>query len=163
VRRRVLAGRRRYAAGEADPAPDARQAHALHVREPAELPAQVRRAAHVHPEDAVHQRGAVLVDRHGALALGAAADGGDLRRRAVVAGEQPPRRGDERPPPVVRRLFRAAARQHAQLHGLGLPGGHSPINVDERDLGARRAEVDGEDVPRCAGHRLRPFTFIAGA
>ena len=83
--------------------------------------------------------------------------------RAVVAGEQPPRRGDERPPPVVRRLFRAAARQHVQLDGLSLPGGDAPINVDERDLGARRAEVHGEDVPRCAGHRLRPFTFIAGA
>ena len=150
VRRRVLAGGRGHAAGEADPAADARQAHAVHVREPAELPPQVRRAAHVHPQDAVHEGAPLAVDRHRAFALGAAADGGDLGRRAGVAGEESPRRGDQRPPPVVRRLLGAAARQHAQGHGLALPGGHSPVDADERHLGARGAEVDGEDV--LAGH-----------
>ena len=33
-----------------------------------------------------------------------------------------------RPPPVVRPLLRAAARQHEQLDGLELPGGHSPVD-----------------------------------
>ncbi len=145
VRRRVLAGRRGHAAGELHPAPDARQADALHAERPAELTAQVRRAAHVHPEDAVGERRAVLVDGHRALALGAAADGGDLGGRTVVAGEESPRRGDHGPPPVVRPLLRAAARQHDELDRLELPGGHASVHPDERDLGAGRAEVDGED------------------
>ena len=115
----------------------------VHVDRPAELPAQVRRAAHVHPEDAVRQRRAGLVDRHGALALGAAAHGGDLGGRTVVAGEETPRRGDQGPPPVVRPLLRAAARQHEQLDGLELPGGHSPVDADR----ARPSR------PTCRGRR----------
>ncbi len=147
VRRRVLAGRRGHAAGELHPAADARQADALQAERPAELPAQVRRAAHVHPEDAVRERRAGLVHRHRALALRAAADGGDLGGRTVVAGEQPPRRGDHRPPPVVRPLLRAAARQHDELDRLELPRDHAPVDADQRDLGAGGTEVDGEDVP----------------
>ena len=106
----------------------------------------------------------VSIHRHRALALGAAADGGDLRGRAVVAGEQAPRRGDDGPPPVVRPLLRAAARQHDELDWLELPGSHEPVDADERDLGAGRAEVDGEDVRvavRRRRHRAARTTSVA--
>ena len=155
VRRRVLAGRRGHAAGELHPAADARQADAVQAERPAELPPQVRRAAHVHPEEAVREWRAGLVHRHRALALRAAADGGDPGGRTVVTGKQSPRRGDHGPPPVLRPLLRAAARQHDELDRLELPRGNAPVEPDQRDLGAGGAEVDGEDVAgaaRGAGH-----------
>ncbi|HEY5169828.1 MAG TPA: hypothetical protein VIK03_10610, partial [Thermoleophilia bacterium] len=48
-----------------------------------------------------------------------------------------------------------AARQHDQVDRLELPRGDAPVDADERDLRAGRAEVDGEDEPggaRRSGH-----------
>jgi len=81
-----------------------------------------------------------------------------------MAGEESPRRGGHRPPPVLRPLLRAAARQHLQLDRLGLPGRDAPVDADQGDLGARGAEVDGEDVPfgrreSAHGRSIAPAVF----
>ena len=71
----ILAGRRGHTAGEADPTKEARRAEAGVVERAAELLAQIRRAAHVHPQDGVHEGTAVSVHRDRALALRRTADG----------------------------------------------------------------------------------------
>ncbi len=87
------------------------------------------------------------VDRHRALALGGAADGGDLAGGGRAAAQQPPGRRHQTVPPVVGALLGAAAGQHVQRDRLALPAGHAAVDRDQRGLDAGRAEVDGQDVP----------------
>ena len=156
VGRRVLAGRRGHAAGQADPAPDARQAEAGVVDRAAEPAPQHGRAAHVHPEDGVHQRPALAVDRHRALALGRAADGGDLGGGGRAAAQQPPGRRHKAVPPVVGALLGAPTRQHVQGDRLALPADHETLDRDQGDLDPGRAQVDGQDAPVHGVHELFP-------
>ena len=147
VGRRVFAGRRGHAAGQADPAADARHAEARVVDDTAELAGERRRAAHVHPQDGVHERPPLGVDGHRALALRGTADGYDLAGGGRAAAQQPPGRRHKTVPPVVGALLGAAAGQHVQGDRLALPGDHAAVHGDQRRLHARRAQIDGKHVP----------------
>ena len=115
------------------------------VHRPADLLAQVGRAPHVHPEDAVAQRPPVSVDRDRALALRRGADGGDSaagRRGAPAAAAL----DDQRPPPVIRLLFRAAVGGDVQLEGIDLRAPHTARRCRSAPPWLRGAEVNGKDL-----------------
>ena len=117
VRGRVLARRRRHAAGQTQPAHDPPYRHAVERRHAAELAAQVGRAAHVQPRDARGQRLAVRVHRDRAFALGRRADGGDgpqVLRGGRGRGRPPPRAARSTTPPGPARHRRPAARAAAR-------------------------------------------------
>ena len=158
VRGRVLAGQRRHAAGEPQPAGNAPGRDAAVGGEPAELAPEVGRAPHVEPGDALGQRLAGGVDGDGALALRGGADRGD---RPQVVGVGPAEVGDhlgQRVPPGDRVLLGAAAGQQPHRHGPLGPAGDRAVRGDQGGLDARGAEVDGEDLRRGAAHAHTPST-----
>ncbi len=104
------------------------------------------RAAHVHPQDAVHQGVAVLVDRDGAFALGGAA------HRAHSRGRQPGRGASSRPAADRNAAHHSSGDCSAppsgvrmQPDGFGFPAQHLPADGDQRHFHAGGAEIDGED------------------
>ncbi len=153
VRGGVLARRRGHATGELHPAPDPWKADALHAERPAELPAQVRRAAHVHPEDAVRERRAGLVDRHRALALGAAAHRGDIGGRTRRAASR-------------RRAAATTARHQSSGRCSAPPPGSTISSTGSNSHAATRPSMPmsatlAPDVPRSTARTYREALEVA--
>ena len=81
-------------------------------------------------------------------------------RRRVARSQQPARAATMPVPPVGRALLERRRRRELQVDGLELAVDELAVEGEQRDLRARRAEVDREDV---LGHGSAPVTRRGGA